>query len=505
MAWTASIVQLLGNAPWLLLLSLVVRYLVHQYQSYRKLSHIPGPWIAAWSHAWNVSVVLRQRLHLDVHAVSSTYGPLVRIGPNEVLTTDADFLHRIQSARSQYRRSDWYKGQQFTPGVDNLLSMTDDKTHGKRRAQMRAGFTRKGMESIIDRHIANLIHLIRRKYAGVHGQRMDLAQKAQFFTIDVITELVTGASFGNLALDQDRYEYLHATDRLVVIMSYITNIPWITWFFQLPWVAARFALDGTEETGPGKMIGIVKDIIEKRVSEDKPTEPDMLQTFLDNGITKEEAVFETMVAFLGGSDTSSMAIGATMLLAMTNPRVYYRLQSEIDHAVRERAINDRVIKDSEASQLPYLQAVIKEGLRLYPPVTGKLPKRSPVGGDDINGVHIPGGVEISMNVYTMLRSGQTFGPDGNDFRPERWLDETMDPVRRKRMEYVLDLIWGGGKYKCLGQKMALIQLPKIVFELMRNFEWSLIDPSCPWQSKNTGLWIQKNLDVRVLDRGTCSS
>ena len=52
------------------------------------------------------------------------------------------------------------------------------------------------------------------------------------------------------------------------------------------------------------------------------------------------------------------------------------------------------IKDSEAKALPYLQACIKEGLRLFPPTSALLSKRVPPGGDTLNGVFLPGGTDI---------------------------------------------------------------------------------------------------------------
>ena len=73
----------------------------------------------------------------------------------------------MQAARSPYTRSDWYRGFRLAPGVDNVLSMADDKLHAKRRAQMNMGFSGKEngtLESTIDHHITNFISLIRQKY-----------------------------------------------------------------------------------------------------------------------------------------------------------------------------------------------------------------------------------------------------------------------------------------------------------------------------------------------------
>lgn len=82
-----------------------------------------------------------------------------------------------------------------------------------------------------------------------------------------------------------------------------------------------------------------------------------------------------------------------MLHVMTNPRVYKTLVEEIIDAERKGIISSP-IKSAEARKLPYLQAVIKEGLRIFPPITGLLVKLVNPGGETIKGRYVPGGTGI---------------------------------------------------------------------------------------------------------------
>ena len=96
---------------------------------------------------------------------------------------------------------------------------------------------------------------------------------------------------------------------------------------------------------------------------------------------------------MAGSDTTATAVRAIMLFLITTPRVLWRLRAEIDEAVNSGSLSNP-IRDPEARALPYLQACIKEGLRLFPPVTGLLSKMVPPEGDTIDGVFLPGGTDI---------------------------------------------------------------------------------------------------------------
>lgn len=140
----------------------------------------------------------------------------------------------------------------------------------------------------------------------------------------------------------------------------------------------------------------------------------------------------------------------------------WRLTAEINGAVAAGSISSP-IKDSEARALPYLQACIKESLRLFPPVTGTFDMVVPPEGDSFNGVFLPGGTKIGLSHWAVHRSITLFGPDPNVFRPERWLD--VPEAQLQRMERNNELIFGYGRSKCLGQSIALMELNKVFVEV----------------------------------------
>src|SRR5436190_10478246 len=153
----------------------------------------------------------------------------------------------------------------------------------------------------------------------------------------------------------------------------------------------------------------------------------------------------------------------TVLYIITNPIVYQRLQAEIKEAEQNGHITRPVIRDSEARNLPYLQACIKEGLRICPPASGLLMKKVPPKGDMISGYFVPGGTRVGWSAWSLQRDKDIYGDDVELFRPERWLEAENEQL--KQMERTVDLIFSTGKWTCLGRPIALMELNKVLFEV----------------------------------------
>jgi cytochrome P450 len=167
-----------------------------------------------------------------------------------------------------------------------------------------------------------------------------------------------------------------------------------------------------------------------------------------------------LIAFptsIAGSDTTATAIRSTFLYIITNPRVLSRLRAETSSALLSSPITD-----AEARKLPYLQAIIKEGLRIWPPIAALLSKEVPAGGDVLNGIFVPAGTRIGWCAWGLFRNKKIFGEDADTFRPERWLEGSADEI--KEMEDTLGLVFSYGKHACLGKNVALMELNKVFVE-----------------------------------------
>lgn len=159
-----------------------------------------------------------------------------------------------------------------------------------------------------------------------------------------------------------------------------------------------------------------------------------------------------------------------------------------------------IIPNARALELPYLQAVVKEALRHHPAATGLLPRVVGPNGDTHKGVYLPAGTTVGFCAWNISRNNTAaYGADASIFRPERWLE--ADPERLAKMEEALWLVFGYGRFRCMGETIAKIELNKMFFEMFRRFDWSLIDPTRPLEKNmNYGLFIQKGMWVRVSER-----
>ena len=275
--------------------------IINTGRSYRRLSHIPGPPLAAISRLWIVKGHLGTRFHLNLYEVNKKYGPLARIGPNALVTSDPELVRRMHANRSPYRRSLWYEATRFKPGAENVLSERHEEKHSNLRKKMASGYAGKenpGLESEIDGRIRDLINLIDCKYICTDqepGRQMDFARKANFFTTDVISGLAFGQTFEYLKFDEDRYEYIKAIEESVRTIILMTELVEFRSFLEKSSLIKLLAPSSTDKIGLGKINEIAKEKVAERFGDDKKVKQDMLGSFLNHGLSQEEAESETVL------------------------------------------------------------------------------------------------------------------------------------------------------------------------------------------------------------------
>ena len=286
---------------------------------------------------------------------------------------------------------------------------------------------------------------------------------AQYFTLDVLSQLAFGEKFGYMEAKTDLYDYNKTSADFLPLLEWITNHPSIRAILTSAPVQALAAPKGTDAIGQGKIIGIAQRSVAARYGPEAKHRKDMLGHFVSKGLTQEQAEVESHLQIMAGSDSTSSALRTTFLNICASPAVYAKLNAEIDAAVEAGHISYPVVTSAETQALPYLQAVIWEGLRLWPPLFGLQAKMAPPEGETVNGVYFPGGTEIAICDAAVGRKKAVFGQDVDVFRPERWVD--ADAGTKEKYMRTTEIIFGAGRFVCLGKTIAMMELGKTLVEV----------------------------------------
>ena len=121
-----------------------------------------------------------------------------------------------------------------------------------------------------------------------------------------------------------------------------------------------------------------------------------------------------------GSDTTAASLSSIVYHLYSNPKILQRLRTEISEAKQQGHLSTP-ITFNESQQLPYLQAVIKESMRMIPAVAMLLDRTVPEGGAEICGHYFPAGTSVGIHPWVAHQNTVVFGMDAAAFRPERWL------------------------------------------------------------------------------------
>jgi cytochrome P450 len=358
----------------------------------------------------------------------------------------------MNAVRSPFTRGPWYHALKLHPERDNITSYTDERKHADLRSRMAPGYAGKEnphLEQDVDDALLKMHSLIADKYLNRPEDNqfriLDLSRITTFFTLDVISKIAFGVSFGFLENDEDPYGYLANLAQLlpaIILFGVYTELTNL-----MKWPVMKASLPkSTDKRGLGRVMGFAADRVRERFGNKPVVRRDMLGAFINKGLTQGELESETLTQITAGSDSTSAALRLTLHFISTSPPILERLLSEANAGIDSNRISRPIIKDQESRRLPYLQACIKEGLRMYPPVTGLLAKRVPDGGVhvDVDGVekYIPGGVQIGWNSWAMMRREEIFGQDVEIYRPERWLLRQggghAEVARVKRMTETVD-------------------------------------------------------------------
>lgn len=173
---------------------------------------------------------------------------------------------------------------------------------------------------------------------------------------------------------------------------------------------------------------------------------------------------------VGGTDTTSNAVEFTLAELMNKPEAMTKVQQELDSVVGK----DRMVEESDIPKLPYLNAVMKEALRLHPALPLLIP-HCPSETSTVAGYTVPKGSRVFINVWAVHRD-PTIWENPSEFKPERFYHR-VDGRDHAKWDYSGNdfnyFPFGSGRRICAGIAMAERMFLFSLASLIHSFEWKL--------------------------------
>lgn len=169
--------------------------------------------------------------------------------------------------------------------------------------------------------------------------------------------------------------------------------------------------------------------------------------------------------FVGGSDTTATGLEWTMTELMRKPRIMKKVQEEIRTIIGVKS----KIEAEDIQKMEYMQCVIKESLRLHPPVPLLVPRETTTDVE-IEGYHIPSKTRVFVNAWAIQRDPQSWD-NPNEFIPERFMDKINSAdYKGQHFEYIP---FGSGRRKCPGLSFGIASFEFALANLLYWFDWKL--------------------------------
>lgn len=504
-ALAATVLAFVSAYPAIVLLSLlVVRAAYKRYAS--PLRKYPGPFLASFSRLWKVMSTARGRTHLDHIKLHKKYGPVVRIAPNEVSVASPEAARTLLSAGKRFFKTPFY-GVFPPPENPDIFTETREDVHAMKKRVANVPYSMAAMQQLSP-FINDTIEVLFKKideHIDQHRGVFDLGAYLHYFAFDVLGEVAFSRSFGFLAEGRDVDNAIKTIDKSQTYNGIVGQVPELDYLLRrnplwqfVPWLSTKNAL----------ITRMALEEMAKRQPFDKDNagllrtgdgRRDLMASLIQGHLKDPERFREGDVfavahgAIFAGSDSTASTMQSFFWHILSAPAVYARLVTEIESAVSSGTIPPTGnISWSEAQNLPYLQACLKEAMRIRPAVGLNITRLTPPEGAELDGHRFPGGVSIAANGWVLHRDKEVFGEDADVFRPERWEEEE----EAKRMERFM-FQFGGGSHLCIGRNLALLEINKVVPRLLREYRFELAYPGRELKANASFFVVQEGLEVYV--------
>ncbi|KAI2628673.1 cytochrome P450 monooxygenase-like protein [Hypoxylon sp. NC1633] len=422
---------------------------------FHPLARFPGPRIAAVSDLWFARISTSGRSHFIMLKTHRKYGDVVRVAPNELSFCTPQSYQDIygppSKGRGRFLKTEFYDVSK----IPRITSARDPEVHARQRKALSYAFSPRALrdqEVVIRDYVDMLIRQL--DQLGKAGKKgIPINEAYDWLTFDIIGELAFGESFNAIADGRTPYWISLIFDGMYwsLLTSLRKRLPIMK-------LVLRFMLPADSAEKNRKHVELTREKAQRRLELGADIGRGMSDFFghmIKNGtITEAELKEQARTLIVAGAETTATTLTAATFQLMRSPEVLAKLQHEIRGAFMSL---DQITGDTTAD-LKYLNGVIEESLRMYPPVMIPLPRHSP--GAVIDGHYVPAGVVVANSNYEMSRDPR-YWHEPDQFLPERWIGEGFKDDKKASQPF------STGPRGCLGINLAYLELrislAKVVF------------------------------------------
>ncbi|RDX93269.1 Cytochrome P450 71D11, partial [Mucuna pruriens] len=319
-------------------------------------------------------------------------------------------------------------------------------------------------QPIREEEFSNLVKWI----ASEEGSPINLTQAV----LSSVYTIASRAAFGKKCRDQEKFiSVLKKTVKAAGGFDIGDLFPSATWLQHL--TGMRPKLERLHQQADQIMENIINEHKEakSKAKDDQSEAQDLVDVLIqyedgskqDFSLTKSNIKAIILDIFGAGGETSATSIDWAMAEMVKNPRVMKKAQAEVREVFNMKGrVNENCI-----NELKYLKLVVKETLRLHPPIPLLLPREC---GQtcEIHGYHIPVKSKVIVNAWAIGRDSN-YWTEAERFYPERFIDSTID-YKGSNFEYIP---FGAGRRICPGSTFALRNIELALAMLLYHFDWKL--------------------------------
>ncbi|KAL4894556.1 cytochrome P450 [Aspergillus ambiguus] len=479
------------------------------------LSRFPGPTLWQCNHLFRFKAGVQGNLDESIKRFHERYGPVVRYSPSELSFTSPDAWKDIYGFNNYSIIKD--------PSFYGLIHLSRDRSHSiftagesehpRVRKALSYAFSERALrdqEPFVKKYVDLLIQRLGELAAeGPPTSTVDLVEWYNFTTFDIIGDLAIGQSF-NCLRESQYHEWVRGFWDTIKLGAFVRSMAMSTHsaFPQLLRLLAPRSLKDARR----RHLEFVGKSTEKRLSEGILREkPDFISYLLKSnlaqqqkmggvGLSAGEVEANTNFLLLAGTETTATALSGATYYLLKNRASLRRATEEVRNAFEQE--ND-ITFVTAAERLPYVQACLTEGLRIYPPGPIAAPRRTPKGKvTTIAGCIVPGDVSVGVHAWSASHSPENFHR-AHEFLPERWMSSTAeDPESPFHGDHnAASQPFSFGPRNCLGKPFAYNEMRVILARVLWNFDLELASESDGWDKQKVyTLWDKGPLMVRITAR-----